>query len=120
VSTSDQDDIIDLTYVARNQNDTKRAKVANQHGEVVSLQVISGMFHTQLDALERVKKMGVSEKDLCPFILHTLVNLYTSSDIAMKNLGHYVANHEKDPEVKFLENQKKSLETKMLANKVGE
>jgi hypothetical protein len=118
VSTIDQDNIIDLTYVA-NQNDMKRAEAATQHAAAASLQAISGMFHTQLDALERAKKMGVNEKDLRPFILHTLSNLYTSSDTAMKKLGHHVTGREDDPEVTFL-GVRKSLERKMANERADE
>jgi hypothetical protein len=64
----------------------KRAEeAATQHAKMASLQVISGIVHTQLDALERAKNMGANQKDHHLFILHTLANVYTSSDTTIKN-----------------------------------
>jgi len=110
VSNNANGDVIDLTSVATH-NDMKRAEAATQHAEAASLQAVSSMYHTQLDALERAKNMGIPEEDLRPFILHTLTNLYSSSDSAMKKLGHRVISREEDPEVTFV-NVRKSLNMK--------
>jgi len=111
VSSNDDGDIIDLTC----HNDMKRAEAATQHAEAASLQAMSGMFHTQLDALERAKNLGVDEKYLRPFILHTLANLYSSSDTTMKKMGHHVAKREDDPDILFV-GVRKSQERKMSAD----
>jgi len=116
VRTSEQDDIIDLTYVAANQ----KAEAATQLAAAASLQAISGMFQTQLDALERAKKMGVNEQDLRPFMLHTLSNLYTSSDTAMKKLGHHVTCREDDKEEVTFLGVRKSLDRKMATERSKE
>ena len=71
VSNSSTADVIDLTSTAT-RNDLRRTEAATQHAKAATLQAISGMFNTQLDALQRAQNMGVGQEDLRPFILHVI------------------------------------------------
>jgi hypothetical protein len=102
VSNSTTTEIVDLTSSAVH-NDIRRTEAATQHAEAATLQAISGMYKSQLDALQRAQDMGISTDDLRPFILTTLTNLYSSSGKALKKLGHGTVNTNDDPDVTFVE-----------------
>ena len=53
-----------------------------------SLQRCTAVQTLLLEALQKAQNMGVSSEELRPFILQTLTNLYSSTDAALKQLGH--------------------------------
>ena len=95
VSNSTTTEIVDLTSSAFH-NDVRRTEAATQHAEAATLQAITSMYKSQLDALQRAQDMGISTADLRPFILTTLMNLYSSSGKALKKLGHGINNNDED------------------------
>lgn len=105
VSTNKDNEVIDLTSTTLH-NDTRRAEATIQHSKAVTLQAVSGIYQSQLDSLQKAKSMGVTAEELCPFILRTLANLYSSSDEALKKLGHNNTMTNTDPEVAFVEIRK--------------
>jgi hypothetical protein len=109
VSNKQHGEIVDLTS-ASVQNDTRRTEAATQHAEAASkqaeaatMQAITGMYQSQLEALQKAQSMGVTAEELRPFILKTLTNLYNSSDAALKQFGHKHEMMNEDAEVAFVE-----------------
>ena len=100
VSNSTTTEIVDLTS-STVHNEIRRTEAAAQHAEATTLQAITSMYKSQLDVLQRAQDMGISTADLCPFILTTLTNLYSSSGKALKKLGHSTNNCNEDPDVTF-------------------
>jgi hypothetical protein len=92
VNSKQHGDIIDLTS-ASVQNDTRRTEASTQHAEAASkqaddatMQAITGMYQSQLEALQKAQNMCVTAEELRPFILKTLTYLYNSSDATLKQL----------------------------------
>ena len=109
VSRSDNDER-ELTVV---QNDCHRTAAATKHAEAATLQAVTGIFQSQLAAIQKAQDMGFSAKKLRPFMLSTLTNLYSCGGAVLKNLGHNNIDSDDDPQNTFV-GIRKSLEGEML------
>ena len=48
-----------------------------KHAEAVTIQAVAALYQSQLVALQKAQDVGIGIKELCPFILKTLNNLYS-------------------------------------------